>query len=69
MHQTCYKMYLILSDADGNATPEVFHDGVDVIGLRAAGECPTEKILRKRSNGEDPLETMVIGKEGKDGSL
>ena len=62
-------MYLILSDADSNATPEVFHDGVDVIGLRAVGECPTKKIRRKRSNGEDPLESMVIGKEGKDGSL
>ena len=43
-------MYLILSDADDNATLEVFHDGVDVIGLRAVRE---EKGRRKRSDGED----------------
>ena len=46
-------MYLILSDADGNATPEVFHDGVDVIILRAVGECPTEKIRCRRSAQKD----------------
>ena len=62
-------MYLILSDADDNATPEVFHDGVDVIGLRAAGEekdCRkrldeeglTEKIRLRRSNGEDSIEKI-----------
>ena len=43
-------MYLILYDADDNATLEVFHDGVDVIGLRAVRE---EKGRRKRSDGED----------------
>ena len=59
-------MYLILSDADGNATPEVFHDGVDVIRLRVAGEEKgrrkrsakegwTEKIRRRRSSEEDPV--------------
>ena len=40
MHQACYKVYLNLSDADGNAKPEVFYDGVDVIGLRTAREDP-----------------------------
>ena len=38
-------MYLILSDIDGNATPEVFHHGVDLIELR-----PPEK---RRAVGED----------------
>ena len=42
-------MYLILSDADDNETPEVFHNRVDVIGLRAAGK---EKGRWKRSDRE-----------------
>ena len=46
-------MYLILSDVDGNATSsrtsEVFHDGVDVIELRAVGE---ENVRRRRFDGE-----------------
>ena len=49
-------MYLILYDADSNETLEVFHDGVDVTGLRAAGEDPTEKVRRRRSIGEGPPE-------------
>ena len=65
-------MYLILSDADGNVTSVVFHDGVDVIGLRATGEekghrkdptekakeDPSEKIRLRRSVGEDPSKTI-----------
>ena len=46
-------MYLILSDADDNATlsraSEVFHDGVDLTRLRAARE---EKVHRRRYDGE-----------------
>ena len=34
------KVYFILFDVDGNPTPEVFNDGVDVIGLRTVGEDP-----------------------------
>ena len=51
-------MYLILSDAEGNATPEVFHDGVDVIGLRIAEE---EKSCWKRFVREDLIEISVVG--------
>ena len=62
-------MYLLLSDADSNVTPEVFHDGVDVIGLRASEkeksrrkrfdkEGPTEKIGLRRSVGKDPTEKI-----------
>ena len=61
-------MYLILSNADYNATSlrasEVFHNGVDVTGLRTAGEekvqrwrsdreGPTKKVRRRRSNEEE----------------
>ena len=42
-------MYLILFDAEDNAKLEVFHDGLDVIGLRTAEE---EKDRRKRSDGK-----------------
>ena len=50
-------MYLILSDVNDSATSsrdsEVFHDGVDVTGLRATGE---EKVHWRRSVGEGPME-------------
>ena len=50
-------------------TPKVFHDEVDVIGLRAAreekgrrkrfvGEDPPEKIPPRRSIGEGPTEKI-----------
>ena len=61
-------MYLNLFNSDNNATPKVFHDGVDVTGLRAVGEKvrrrksdgedPTEKIQRRRSDGEDLMEKV-----------
>ena len=51
-------MYLILSDADDNATPKVFHDGVDMIGLRVAEEDPTKKVQRRRSDREDTIEKI-----------
>ena len=44
------KMYLILSDVNDNVTPEVFYDGVYMIGLRVVGE---EKGRWKRSYEED----------------
>ena len=47
-------MYLNLFNADNNATPKVFHDGVDVTGLRAVGE----KVRRRKSDGEDPTEKI-----------
>ena len=47
------KVYLILSNVDDNATPEVFHNGVDVIGLRTDREDPSEKIQLRRFVGED----------------
>ena len=50
-------MYLILSDADDNATPKVFHNGVDVIRLKAVGE---EKGCRKRSDEEGPMEKIRL---------
>ena len=72
-------MYLILSDLDGNATSsrasEVFHDEVDVIGLRASGEGkvyrrrfveenPTEKIRYRRSTREGLMEKGCRRREG-----
>ena len=66
-------MYLILSNVDGNTTSskvsEVFHDLVDVIGLRVAEEekvrlrssveeCPPEKVHQRRSTGEGPLKNV-----------
>ena len=49
------KMYLIISDVGDNATSsrvsEVFHNGVDVTGLRAARE---EKVRRRGSSREGP---------------
>ena len=68
-------MYLILSDVNDNVTPEVFHNGVDVINLRVAGEekgrrkrfdgeSSTEKIrlrdMSRRSTGEDPSEKIKL---------
>ena len=47
-------MYLILSDVDGNATSEVFYDGVDVTGLRAAREGSAEKTRRRRPERRRP---------------
>ena len=44
------KVYLILSNVDDNATPKVFHDGVGVIGSRATGEDPPEKIRQRISD-------------------
>ena len=58
-------MYLIISDADGSATlsraSKVFHNGVDVIGLRAAGE---EKVYRRRSDEEEKVHQRRSIKEG-----
>ena len=54
------KVYLILSDVDDNATPEVFHDGVDVIGLRTAKEDPLEEIRLRRSAIEDLSEEIQL---------
>ena len=51
MHQE----YLILFDANGNATLELFHDGVDMIGLRAVRK---EKGRRKRSDEKGPSEKI-----------
>ena len=58
-------MYLILSDVDDNVTLsrafEVFHDGVDVIGLRAVEEVSQrrsieeEKAHWRRSDGEEKV--------------
>ena len=59
-------MYLILSDADDNATLEVFHDGVDVIGLRAVRE---EKGRRKRSDGEDHPSEKIRPRRSTGGSF
>ena len=69
-------MYLILSDADDNVSSsrasEVFHDGVDVIGLRAVEE---EKVHRRRSTrkgwfvGEDPPEKVYRKRSVREGSL
>ena len=65
-------MYLILSDADGNVTSsrasKVFHDGVDVTGLRVAEE---EKVRqrreglseKRRSVGEEVARNKATGKE------
>ena len=54
-------MYLIIYDVGSSATSsrafEVFHDGVDVTELRAAGE---EKVHRR---GEGPPEKRAAGKE------
>ena len=58
-------MYLIISDADGSATlsraSKVFHNGVDVIGLRAAEE---EKVHQRRSIEEGPMKKRRSIKEG-----
>ena len=63
-------MYLILSNPDSNATSirasEVFHDGIDVIGLRAAREekghrrssAKKEKVHRRRSDREGPPDLL-----------
>ena len=55
-------MYLIISDVNGNATLsrafEVFHNEVDVTGLRVVGEEKVhQRSSRKRSSdGEGPME-------------
>ena len=51
-------MYLILSDANGNATPKMFHNGVNVIGLRVAEEDPTKNVQWRRSDREDTTEKI-----------
>ena len=52
-------MYLILFDADGNATlsraSKVFHDGVDLTRLKATRE---EKVHRRRYDGEGSKEKI-----------
>ena len=61
-------MYLILFDAEGNVTPEVFRDGVDVIIMRTVREdrVPTENPskeirLRRSARGDPTLEpTMAL---------
>ena len=56
-------MYLLLFDVDNSATlsraSEVFHDGVDVTGLRASRE---EKVRRRMSDREDPSERGLLEK-------
>ena len=50
-------MYLILYNVNDNATPDVFHDGADVIGLRIVEE---EKGCRKRFDKEGPTEKIRL---------
>ena len=50
-------MYLSLFDADGNSTPKVFHDGVNVIKVRVVGE---EKGRRKRSDRKGLTEKIRL---------
>ena len=52
----------------------MFHDGVDVIELRATGEKkgrgkdPAEEVQRRRSIGEDPSEKIQLRRSDGEGS-